>query len=348
MLTRVRGRRDGRSSGFASATEVLLAQRWSSLLGEIEVRSSDTFYGLGGSSLQVVDMLEAIRHDWSMSLSPADIAEYPTLREFAAHIDDLRTTAFRTRVSTTVCLRKGSGAETLPLFCFAGAGATSLSFVRIAGELDPGTPVYSLQARGLESRAMPDWSIRRAARRQVREIRRIQQVGPYHLTGHSSGGIIALECARILVSQGERVAPIVLLDSAVPPNILRTQQDAPVEQRSGKVGISVDVAPLRERLLMHARVLVCGWVQFDIHTQQVVMWEHGRRAHNRHRLERFDHPVAVAVTEENVEQHRWWPLVTGAATRTVPIGELHNDVVRDPVAVMQCADLISEWTYGAG
>ncbi|MBR7559922.1 alpha/beta fold hydrolase, partial [Mycobacterium tuberculosis] len=60
-----------------------------------------------------------------------------------------------------------------------------------------------------------------AARRHLRDLRRIQPGGPYVLLGHSLGGLIALEVARRLRRAGEEVALVMTLDTFVPQQTAR-------------------------------------------------------------------------------------------------------------------------------
>jgi thioesterase domain-containing protein len=46
----------------------------------------------------------------------------------------------------------------------------------------------------------------------LKQIRDVQPFGPYHLAGHSSGGVIVFEVACQLAEQGEAVALLALLD----------------------------------------------------------------------------------------------------------------------------------------
>lgn len=107
----------------AGSTELLVAARWSERLGGVAVGAHDTFVGLGGSSLLLVEMLTDLREEWGIALSPADVVEHPTLGEFAAHVDRVRRERFRRRTAT-VLLQEGDGDV---LFCLPGAGASSLA-----------------------------------------------------------------------------------------------------------------------------------------------------------------------------------------------------------------------------
>ena len=104
----------------------------------------------------------------------------------------------------------GAGA---PLFCIHGLGGHVAAFVPLARELAKERAVFGLQARGLEAGQRPLDSIAAMAASYVGEIRGAQTHGPYLLMGWSLGGLIALEVAQQLVSAGQEVTRVVLLDT---------------------------------------------------------------------------------------------------------------------------------------
>jgi thioesterase domain-containing protein len=75
--------------------------------------------------------------------------------------------------------------------------------------------VYGLQAKGLERGEAPARSVEEMASDYVAEIRAVQPTGPYHLLGWSFGGLIAYEIACRLQAEGQEVALLALLDTAL-------------------------------------------------------------------------------------------------------------------------------------
>jgi thioesterase domain-containing protein len=51
------------------------------------------------------------------------------------------------------------------------------------------------------------------ARHFLPAIRQVQPAGPYFLGGYSTGGLIALELAHILLDAGEAVQPVIFIDT---------------------------------------------------------------------------------------------------------------------------------------
>jgi thioesterase domain-containing protein len=76
--------------------------------------------------------------------------------------------------------------------------------------------VYGIQPRGLEERAIPDSSVRAAARRALREMRAARPAGPYTLAGYSYGALVAFEAARQLEARGEDSGLLVIFDGMAP------------------------------------------------------------------------------------------------------------------------------------
>jgi thioesterase domain-containing protein len=88
---------------------------------------------------------------------------------------------------------------------------------RFADYLNPGIPIFGLQAHGLASpEHQPYQHVDDMAAHYIREIRAVQPQGPYHLCAFSAGGLIIFEMARQLQAMGEKVAFLGLLDAYGP------------------------------------------------------------------------------------------------------------------------------------
>ncbi|MGW2651054.1 non-ribosomal peptide synthetase [Streptomyces sp. NPDC001393] len=103
-----------------------------------------------------------------------------------------------------------SGGSGTPLICVHPAGGEVAGFHALARELRPGGAVYGLQDT---EAGTGEWSIEDGAERAVRAVRRTRPHGPHLLAGWSMGGLVALETARRLAAEGDRVERLVLIDS---------------------------------------------------------------------------------------------------------------------------------------
>lgn len=64
---------------------------------------------------------------------------------------------------------------------------------------------------------LPLATVEALAAHYVSLLRTVQPTGPYHIGGHSFGGLVAFEMAQQLVSAGEQVAALILMDTLAPP-----------------------------------------------------------------------------------------------------------------------------------
>ena len=76
-------------------------------------------------------------------------------------------------------------------------------------------PVFSFIAKGLTGEE-PHHTIEDMAADYLREIRTILPEGPYYISGFCFGGMVAYEMARLLKTQGEEVALLVLFNAPSP------------------------------------------------------------------------------------------------------------------------------------
>jgi len=81
-------------------------------------------------------------------------------------------------------------------------------------------PVYGLRFNQ-ERTANQEMSVESLARQYVRDIRMVQPDGPYHLAGHSLGGLIAFEMAQQLSRAGQDIALLALFDTRHPSVMVR-------------------------------------------------------------------------------------------------------------------------------
>ncbi|HSN96857.1 MAG TPA: cytochrome P450, partial [Candidatus Nanopelagicales bacterium] len=103
-----------------------------------------------------------------------------------------------------------------PFFCVGGAPGTVLYMLQLTRAIGRQQPFFGLQAPGLSGDERPLRRVEELAARYLAEVRAIQPRGPYCLGGHSFGGLVAFEMAQQLRQQGEGVAHLVLMDTAIP------------------------------------------------------------------------------------------------------------------------------------
>jgi thioesterase domain-containing protein len=105
---------------------------------------------------------------------------------------------------------RGAGARR-PLFCIAAPEQLE----DLVAAMDSEQPIYGFR--------LPEWesvcgglTVEQLAKIYLLDIRKIQQRGPYCLSGYSFGGLVAFEIATQLASEGEDICLLALLDTLHP------------------------------------------------------------------------------------------------------------------------------------
>jgi len=135
-----------------------------------------------------------------------------------------------------------------PLIFVHPAGGSIFAYLSLAHDLDPNQPLYALQASGIDDDEPPHETIEEMAADYISAIREAGIEGPYFLGGWSMGGVVAFEMARQLRGEGEEVAGLSLIDSAVPsPDLEKNLDDTALlvgfAQTMGLRTEHVDIAP---------------------------------------------------------------------------------------------------------
>jgi thioesterase domain-containing protein len=110
-------------------------------------------------------------------------------------------------LSEIVPLRAGQKA---PLFCFHVG-----NFQQMAAAMPEDECVYGLRPINLDI-AGAHLSVEYLAASHLREVRKIQERGPYRFIGYSFGGMVAYEMATLLLNSGEEVDLLALVDTLNP------------------------------------------------------------------------------------------------------------------------------------
>jgi amino acid adenylation domain-containing protein len=205
----------GTSSEYVAPQDDLefqLTKIWEKILGIQPISLKDNFFDLGGHSLLAVRLFSQIRESFSKDLPLTTLFHSPTIEQLA---NLLRSQGCDAPTSSLVPLQPNG--DKPPLFCIYGI----LLYHDLARNLGSDQPVYGvylqeevdlLTADTPEQQRIALTTVQEWASRYLREIRKLQPVGPYYLAGESFGGIVAYEMAQQLHKEGEKVALLALFD----------------------------------------------------------------------------------------------------------------------------------------
>ncbi|THJ75278.1 thioesterase domain-containing protein [Candidatus Frankia alpina] len=329
---------------------------WARVLGMTAIDPHDDAAGTPGGVAAAGELAAILRDEFGVVLPVAEIVAARTPAGFAAVWAAHQGEA--DRHPTVVPLT--AAAPGTPLFCFPEAGAPAIALLPFARHFAAERRVYGLQAHALEQRGIPDWSVAAAARRHVAELRLLQPTGPYLLMGHSFGGLIALEVARLLRRAGHEVGLLALIDTYLPgtARLTRTgaiiptsQLEGPHPDRPGDVPRSDGPGPLAaddgpalsprvvaDRLRQLAELPLAGVVRFRGTHRYDIFHNQGRILTMAYRPHTYTGRTVVWLADDHDEIEAWRGVLAGPASiRRIP-GD-HRTVLRQPLLAEVVAGL---------
>ena len=232
-----------------------LVKIWIELLGIERVGVFDNFFELGGHSLLVASLMSHLQDQFGIRISIRTLFEKPTVAQLCNEllnqlqesenvgksagksiIETLPSTlAYRDKASARdekmsdgqsiatfspiiITLRNGDSHST-PLFFVHAAGGAVGCYRDLTRHISMGRPIYGIQSIYMIGTVSEMYTLEKLAACYIAQIQSIQKKGPYAIAGWSVGGVIALEIARLLVAQGEKIEFLGLIDSVPPVSV---------------------------------------------------------------------------------------------------------------------------------
>lgn len=201
--------------------EAALIAVWTDLLDVEPIGVEDDFFDLGGHSLLVTRAMAGVRDRFGVELPVQTLFEAPTIAALAERIAAGRVApglAPSSHGPSSLVLLQPGGSRR-PVFVVPGGQADAnrlFHFARLAREVGDNRAFYGFLAQGRAAEGdheRPQVWLDAMAGSYVAEMRARQPDGPYLLVGACVGGVVAVEMARQLLDQGERVGLLALFDT---------------------------------------------------------------------------------------------------------------------------------------
>ena len=193
--------------GPISALEQDLLLLWRRTLNCDALALDDDFFEKGGDSLLAVQMLFEVETMIGREVPESILFANSTIRQLAQALAALDAPR-----AVPVVQLHAAGTRP-PLFFFHGDYTGRGFYTRpFARELGEDQPLVSVAPHGLGREVVPA-SFEQMAVERLPLLLSMQPQGPYRLGGYCSGAMVALEVARLLVQDGQRVALVAMIDS---------------------------------------------------------------------------------------------------------------------------------------
>ncbi|CCW32636.1 hypothetical protein XNC3_720001 [Xenorhabdus nematophila F1] len=161
-------------------------------------------------AVRMMDLVMDLAASLDMIFTSNTLFQFPVLAELVA----ARITPDLLPQPQNCAISVRSGGTGLPLFFVpTGMGDHSYVFV-LAQRLPPDYPIYALPWPSLSEAPMS--TLEEQADRMITLMKAIQREDPYRISGYSSGGILAYVIAERLLSVGEQVNFLGLIDTSAP------------------------------------------------------------------------------------------------------------------------------------
>lgn len=231
-----------RSSGSSDSAELLISIIAREVgVSRAEISPWTKFSELGLDSLLTITVLAMFRQEGGINLPSSFFNDHPTPNDVDATLNSAKQSPLTSVASEdferTTEAQKEQMAQTeesryeskpiliqgtprpdgQALFLLPDGSGSALSYINLPPVTTTSSlPVYALFSPFISDPDAYDLSLPEVAAIMVRTVRSLQPSGPYMIAGWSMGGILAYEAARQLLTAGEIVDMLGLVDSPCP------------------------------------------------------------------------------------------------------------------------------------
>lgn len=195
-----------------SPTQIRIASIFTNMLNRAVDDVDLDFIASGGDSLQAMNLTLELERQFGRSIPLSAISAGASVRKIATIIEN---DGWKPTPGEPVIFRPPSDVKPT-LFCMPGVGGNVSCYAAIACRLPKDQPLVGLPLPGTDGLEAPLSNVGAIASRFVQMIRELQPRGPYLLAGYSFGGRVAFEVARQLITAGQSVGRLLILDTPGP------------------------------------------------------------------------------------------------------------------------------------
>jgi thioesterase domain-containing protein len=202
------------STSSTSQLEEVLIPIWGASLNHRTVDVKDDFFDLGGNISIAQQIIADSERELHTTIPLVALLQTRTIEKLTRFLQEQGSWKHLISIQP-------NGVK-YPLFYVAPSLSSGEFMGKIAPYLGEDQPLFGLVFTKFDSDTKFDTNIQDMARHNLSEIRSLQPEGPYLLAGMCFGGLVAYEMAHQLLTQGQKVAFLGILDSSFAPKQSRS------------------------------------------------------------------------------------------------------------------------------
>jgi amino acid adenylation domain-containing protein len=201
--------------GPSNSLELQVQLAFERVLRRVPIAVNDSFFELGGDSLQALELIVEIERATGRSLPLGALYQSSTIEGLAEELQK------QDGISSASCLISLQTRGSKPPFILIHTTPGDiLGYGNLVYHLGVDQPCYGFQSLGMVDPNQSHTSIEDMATYYLARLREFQPKGPYYLGGWCYGGVIAVEMARQLLEAGQTVGLLALFETvAMPPGV---------------------------------------------------------------------------------------------------------------------------------
>lgn len=183
---------------------------WNEVLDTKDVQDNSDFFDLDGDSLIAIDLLERVNKVYSSNIETSELINNSTPSKLLHFITEKNINNQFDNVQEINYV----GSQAKNLFLIHPAGGSTYCFHTLIKRMQHVR--LNVYAISYPESLKTNLSISELASLYIKQIRKIQVKSPYIIGGYSFGGNVAVEMARQLEKESQKIQKVYLIDSLVP------------------------------------------------------------------------------------------------------------------------------------
>jgi amino acid adenylation domain-containing protein len=194
--------------------EMSLVAIWENVLGVKPIGIYDNFFETGGHSLKLTIVASRINSELQVTVPLAELYANPYIAHIAEYIIKTGDEELK-NVDNIILLKKGKQADRNIFFVHAFAGRPEV-YTKLVGNMGDDFNYWGIRYEKIDSYDPSLPTVENLAASHIEEIKKIQEKGPYYISGWCVGGVVAFEMVRQLEKINDEVKFLGLYNSSAP------------------------------------------------------------------------------------------------------------------------------------